>query len=141
MRPEPSDEYRQLAITGLMMGDTSGVTVLELAHRRQLSNAAVLSPETLFLFERPLPDGPDFRDVYINDLVLFSMLNFSRLYDLQYSPRVARAERMYRQLSIPTSSDKGDTAFEAELWREGGLNGITGSLGFPSASLCTDGQC
>ena len=56
MRPEPSDDCRQLAITRIMMGDTDGVTVLELAHRGQLINAVG------FLFERPLPDGPDFHD-------------------------------------------------------------------------------
>ena len=88
------------------MGDTNAVTVLELAHRRQLINANVLSPETLLLPERPLPDGPEFGDVYIDDLVLFSMLHMSRLHHLQSCPRAARAERMYRQLAMPISSDK-----------------------------------
>ena len=120
----------KLAITGIMMGDTNAVTVLELAHRRQLINANVLSPETLLLPERPLPDGPDFGDVYIDDLVLFSMLHMSRLHDLQNCPRAARAEHTYRQLAMPISSDKGNTGFKAEFWG-GAPEGISGSLGFP----------
>ena len=90
---EPPDDFRQLAITGIMMGDTNAVTVLELAHRRQLINANVLSPETLLLPERPLPDGPEFGDVYIDDLVLFSMWHMSRLHHLRNCPRAARAEQ------------------------------------------------
>ena len=112
------------------MGDTNAVTVLELAHRCQPIGANVLSPETLLLPERPLPDGPDFGDVYIDDLVLFYMLHMSRLHDLQNCPRAARAERMYRQLAMPISSDKGNTGFKAEFWG-GALDGISGSLGFP----------
>ena len=43
----PPDDYRQVAITGIMIGDTNAVTVLELAHRRQLINANVLSPRNV----------------------------------------------------------------------------------------------
>ena len=104
--PEPPDDYRQMAVTGIMLGDTSAVTVLELAHRRQLINASVLSFETLLLPERPLPDGSEFGEVYIDDLVLFSILHMSRLHELRSCPRAARANRVYRQLTMPTSSDK-----------------------------------
>ena len=127
---EPPDDFRQIAVTGIMMVDTNAVTVLELAHRRQLINANVLSPETLLLPERPLPDGPEFGDVYIDDLVLFSMLHMSKLHHLQSCPRSVRAERMYRQLAMPISSEKGISGFKAEFWG-GALDGISGSLGFP----------
>ena len=35
------------------MGDTNAVSVLELAHRRQLINAGVLRTDSLLLLERP----------------------------------------------------------------------------------------
>ena len=65
------------------MGDTNAVIVLELAHRRQLVNANVLTPETLLLPERPPPEGPEFGDVHIDDLVLFSILHMSRLHEFR----------------------------------------------------------
>ena len=41
------------------MGDTDAVTVLEMAHRRQLVNAGVLRTDSLLIPERPLPQGND----------------------------------------------------------------------------------
>ena len=73
---EPHDGCRQIAIVRVMMFDTNAVTVLEVAHRRQLVNAGVLRTDSLLLPERPLPQGAEFGDVYIDDLVLFSILNF-----------------------------------------------------------------
>ena len=113
-----------------MMGDTNAVAVLEMAHRRQLINAGVLRSETLLLPERPLPDGPEFGDVYIDDLVLFSMLHFSRLHDLACCPRAARAQGMYKQLAMPTAPCKEAANFRAEFLG-GALDGIAGTLGFP----------
>ena len=127
---EPHDDFRQIAIVGVMMGDTNAVAVLEMAHRRQLINAGALRSETLLLPERPLPDGPDFGDVYIDDLVLFSILHFSRLCDLAGCPRAARAQGMYKQLAMPTSQSKKTASFRAEFWG-GALDGIAGTLGFP----------
>ena len=57
---EPHDGYRQIAIFGVMMGDTNAVTVLEMAHRRQLINAGVLRTDSLLLPERPLPQRAEF---------------------------------------------------------------------------------
>ena len=127
---EPPDDYRQLAITGIMMGDTNTVTVLELAHKRQLINANVLTAESLLLPERPPPEGPESGDVHVDDLVLFSILHMSRLHELRDCPRAKRAEQMYRQLALPTGSGKSETGFKAEFWG-GALDGIFGSLGFP----------
>ena len=114
--PEPPDDNRQLAITGVMVGDTNAVTVLELAHRRQLINANVLSLETLLPRERPLPEGPEFGDVYIDDLSLFSILHMSRLHELRNCPRAKRAEHVFQKLAMPTSSGKSETGFKAEFW-------------------------
>ena len=50
-----------------MMGDINTVTVLEMAHRKQLLNAGAHMPLLL-------PRGTEFGDVYIDDLVLLSML-------------------------------------------------------------------
>ena len=80
---EPHDGYRQIAIVGVMMGDTNAVSVLEMAHRRQLINAGVLRTDSLLLPERPLPHGDEFGDV------LFSTLHFSRLNELAHCPRAA----------------------------------------------------
>ena len=79
---EPLDRYRQIAIVGVMMGDANAVTVLEMAHRRQLINAGVLRTDSLLLPERPLPYGNEFGDENIDDLVLFSILHFSRRNEL-----------------------------------------------------------
>ena len=126
---EPHDDFRQIAIVGVMMGDTNAVAVLEMAHRRQLINAGVLRSGSLLLPERPLPDGPEFGDVYIDDLVLFSILHFSRLDELAQCPRASRAQGMYKQLAMPTAQSKEAANFRAEFWG-GALDGIAGTLGF-----------
>ena len=82
-----------------MLDDTNAVTVMELAHRRQLISANVLTPETLLL----LPEGLEFGDVYNDDLVLFSILRVSCLHELGNCPRAKHAEHMNRQLAMPTS--------------------------------------
>ena len=58
-----------------MMGDTNAVSVQEMAHRHQPTNA--VRTESLLLLERPLPQSNEFGDVYIDDMVLFSILHFS----------------------------------------------------------------
>ena len=103
---EPHDGDRQNAIVGVMMGDTNAVTVLEMAHRRQLINAGVLRTDSLLLPERPLPQRPECGDVFINDLVLFSILHFSRLDELKHGTRAARARGMYGQLAMPTAESR-----------------------------------
>ena len=114
----------------MTMGDTNAVSVLEMAHRWQLINAGVLRTDTLLLPERPLPQGAEFGDVYIFDLVLFSILHFSRLNETQRWPRAACARDMNEQLAMPTARSKGDAGFRAEF-RGGALDGIAGTLGFP----------
>ena len=59
------------------MGDTNAVTVLEMSYHRQLINAGVLRTDSLLLPERPLPQGQEFGDVHVDDLVLFSILQIS----------------------------------------------------------------
>ena len=66
-----------------MMGDTNAVTVLEVAHRRQLINAGVLRTDSLLLPKRP------------------------RLNELEHCSRAARARDMYGQLSMPTAVSTG----------------------------------
>ena len=109
---EPHDGYRQIAIVRVMMGDTNAVSVLEMADKRQLINAGVLRTDTLLLPERPLPQSNEFGDVYIDDLVLFSILHFSD-----------------GQLSVSTVENKGTADFRAEFWSVL-LDGIAGTLGF-----------
>ena len=62
-----------------MVGDADAVTVLEMAHRRQLISAGALHVDSLLLLERLLPRGADIGDVCKGDLVLFSVLHFSKL--------------------------------------------------------------
>ena len=62
-----------------------------MAHRRQLINAGVLRTDSLLLPERPLPPGNEFGDVYIDDLVFFSILHSSRSNELEHCSRAARA--------------------------------------------------
>ena len=127
---EPHVGYRQMAIVGVMMGDTNAISVLEMAHRRQLINAGVLRTESLLLPERPLPQGTEFGDVFIDDLVLFSILHFSRLNELERCPRAACERGMYEQLSMPTAHGKENAGLRAEFW-SGSHDGIAGTLGFP----------
>ena len=125
---EPHDGYRQIAIIGATMGHTNAVSVLEMAHRRQLINAGVLRTHSLLLPERPLPHGNEFGDVFFDDLVLSSILRFSRLNELEHCPRATRARNMYEQLSMPTAESKQAADFRAEFC--GALDGIAGTLGF-----------
>ena len=93
------------------MGDTNAVTVLELAHHRDVAHP-----------RKTATRGPEFGDVYSDDSVLFSILHMSHLHELRNCPQAKRAEQMY--------SDKSETVFKAEFWG-GALDGISGSLGFP----------
>ena len=112
-----------------MTGDTNAVTVVEMAHRRQLVNAGVLRTDSLLLPERPLPQGPEFGDVHIDDLVLFSILHFSRLNELAHCVRATHARNMYGQLSMPTAESERAADFRPAFWG-GSLEGIAGTLGF-----------
>ena len=130
---ERHDGYRQVAIVGVMMGDTNVVSVLAMAHECQHINAGVLRTDSLLLPERPLPQGNEFGDVYIDDLVLFSILLFSRMNEPDYCPRAARARNTYAQLSMPTAESKETAAFRAEFWG-GNLDGMKETLGIPMCS-------
>ena len=70
------DKHRQIAIIGVMMGDTNAVSVLEMAHRRQLVNAGVHRFDSLLLLERPLPQGAEFWHVCIDELMLLNLALF-----------------------------------------------------------------
>ena len=84
-------EPGQVAIVSVMMGDI---------------NAGVLRNGSLLLLVRPLPQGNEFGDVYIDDLVLFSMLHFSRFNEVEHCSWAARARDMYGQLSVPTAQSR-----------------------------------
>ena len=101
-----------------------------MAHRRQLTNAGALRSDSPLLPGRPLPQGNEFGDVYVDDLVLFSILRFSRLHELERCPRASRARNMFEQLSMPTAESKEAAAFRAEFWG-GELDGFAWTLRFP----------
>ena len=114
-----------------MMGDTNAVSVLEMAHRRQLINAGALRTHSLLLPERSLPQGNEFGDVNIDDLILFSILHFSRLTDFKHCPRAACARGMHAQLAMSTTDSKETTDFRAEFPRS---TELPGRSDFPCAS-------
>ena len=67
-------------LTAIVMGDVNAVYTIECAHRRLLLAARPLHERSLLIRGLPFPPTKTIGDVYVDDLVTHSVLEFSNVY-------------------------------------------------------------
>ena len=77
----------------------------------------------------PFPCTMTIGDVYIDDLVILSVWEFSDVHIESLPFEVQRADALY------TNAGKSGSALAGEFWR-GHLDGVAGTLGFPHHDAC-----
>ena len=78
----------------------------------------------------PFPRTKTIGDVYIDDLVILSFLQFPDMHLDSSLTEVQRADALYDFLQMPTKADKFCSGHSGEFGR-GRLDGVSGTLGFP----------
>ena len=68
--------------------------------------------------------------MYIDDLVILSVLQFSDVHVASSPIEVQRADALYDFLQMPTNAGKSGSTLAVEFWG-GHLDGVAGTLGFP----------
>ena len=111
------------------MGDDNAVYTLECVNRRQLLGARALNERSLLIRGLPFLRTKTI-DIYIDDLVILSILHFSDVHVDSSPIEVQRADALYDFLQLPTSASKSGSTLLGEFWR-GRLDGVSGTLGFP----------
>ena len=119
--------YCQVGITTIVMGDVTVVYTLECAHRRHLLAARALNERSLLIRGLHFPRTKTIGDVYIDDLVILSVLQFPNVH-LDSSPiEVQRADAVYDFFQKPTNAGKSGSTLSREFWR-GRLDAVSGTL-------------
>ena len=106
-------------MTAIVMEDVNAVYTLECAHRWQLLAAPSLT-------EKSFPRTKTIGDVYIDDLVIHSVLHFSDVHADSSSIEVKRADALYDFLQMPSNAGKSSSTLAAEFWTA--LQARSGSL-------------
>ena len=123
-------DYCRFGMTANIMGDVNAVHTLECTHRRQLLVARALNELFLLIRRPPFPHINTIGDVYIDDLVILSVLPFSNVHVASLPIKVRRADALYDFLQMPTNVGKSGSTLTGEFWR-GHLDRVAGTLGFP----------
>ena len=123
-------DHCQIGMTAIVMGDVNAVYTLGRAHRRQLLAARALSERSLLVRGLSFPRTKTIGDVYIDDLVICSILQFSDAHVDSSPTEVQRADDLYDFLQKPTHVGMSGGTLSGEFW-EGRLDGVSGALGFP----------
>ena len=100
------DDFCQIAMTGVMMGDIGAVTVIQEAHTRMLLAHGVLEPTELVGGAPEVFSGDFMGDVYIDDLVLLMIGEMLVPPDGLVS-RLAAADIAYAKEGLPVKVEKG----------------------------------
>ena len=109
VKPVSESHYCQIGIAAIVMGDVNAVYTLECAYRRQLLAARALSERSLLIRGPPFPRTKTIGDVYIDDHVILSVLQFSNVH-LDSSPiEVQRADALCDFLQMPTNARKSSS--------------------------------
>ena len=77
VEPVSEFDFCQIGMTAIVMGDVNAVFTLERAHRRQLLAVRALNGRSLWIRGPPFPRTKTMGDVFIDDLVILSVLQFS----------------------------------------------------------------
>ena len=80
VEPVSDLDYSQIGMAAIVMGDVNSVYPLESAHRRQLFAWRALNERSLLIRGLPFPRTKKIGDVYIGDLVILSVAQFSNVH-------------------------------------------------------------
>jgi len=109
--PDPSDfdheNFRDICLQGVIMGDLNAVYAVECAHRRQLLAAGALREDQLLMSGLPFPDGDMVADVYIDDLAYLVICALVDVHNELAVEQVARADGMYEAPRHPDQRGEG----------------------------------
>ena len=90
----------------LRRGDVNALYTLECAHRRQLLAARALNERSLPIRGLSVPRTKTIGDVYIDDLAILSVLQFSDVHVASLPIEVRRADALYDFFQMPTNAGK-----------------------------------
>ena len=76
VEPVSESDYCQIWMTAIVMGDVNAVYTLECVHRRQLLAARAPNERSMLIRGLPFPRIKTIGDVYIDDLVILSIVQF-----------------------------------------------------------------
>ena len=111
--PDSELDFCQMGMTAIIMGDVNGVHTLECARRRQLFAARALNERSLLIKGLPFPRTKTIGDVYIDDLVILSVLQSSDVHVASSPIEVQRADALYDFLQMPTNAGKPGSTLAA----------------------------
>ena len=111
----PELDFCQIGMTAIVMGDVNAVYPLECAHRRQLLAARALNERSLLIRGLHFPRPKTIGDVYIDDLVILSVLQFSDVHVDSSPNEVQRADASYNFLQMSTNAGKSGSTLAGEF--------------------------
>ena len=116
IEPVSEQDYCQIGMTAIVMGDVNAVHTLECAHRRQLLAARALNERSLLIGGLPFPRTKTIGDVYIDDFAILRVLQLSDV-DVESSLiEMQRVSALHDSLQIPTNVAKSGSTLSGELW-------------------------
>ena len=126
------------------MGDRNACDIAQATHEALLESAGLLSHSTKLIYGEPLPPGPIYEGVYLDDLLVVQKCKTEEPVPLdgsfvpppvssddQDQQRVRQAEKAYAEVGLPRAVHKafrGETEFKA--WGAE-IHGIRGMAGAP----------
>ena len=119
----------QIGITAIVVRDVPAVDTLDCAHR-QLLAARSLNERSPLVTGLPFSRTKTVADVYIDDLVILSVLQFSDVHVASLPIEVRRADALYHFLQLSTNAGKSGSTLSGEIWG-GHFGGVAGTLGVP----------
>ena len=94
VEPVSEPHHCQIGMTAIVTGDVNAVYTLECAHSRQLLAARSLHEQSLLIRGHPFPRTKTIGDVFFDDLVILSVLQFSYVH-LDSSAHRSSANRCF----------------------------------------------
>ena len=119
-------------MTATVMGDVNAVFTLECARRRRLFDARALNERSLLIRGLPFPSTKTIGDVYIDDLVILSVLHLLDAHTDSWPIEVQRADGLYDFLQMLQNAGNSGSTLAGVFWG-GRVDGVSGTLGFPLA--------
>ena len=99
----------RLCLTIIPMGDHNAVDLAQAVHAQVLRNAGCMSDEELLEWGRPIPLGPIFEGLYIDDHVVAAIVDRSDMGGSEGRDRdlIDASHKAYIDHKLPRSAEKG----------------------------------
>ena len=122
-------EYCQIGMTAIAMGDVNAVCALGCAHCRHMIAARAPKERSLLVRGLPFPPTKTIGDVYIDDLVILTVSQFSDVHAASLPIDVRRAPKLCTTLNAHECGQVWQYTDGRVLG--GHVDGVAGPLGFP----------